>query len=106
MQNRPELNLFGVLPESSGTMTQNPKAEKSFKIGATGNPSWIAYWISGLIFVKEFEKKEGEYPDFGCDVEVYTDWTHIEVETLGPLKTLNPSESIKHTEVWRIATHC
>jgi len=81
---------------------QDPKAENPVKIGAMANPSWTAYWVDGAAFVKEFQRKKGEYPDFGCSVEVYTDANILELETLGPLRTLNPNSTIEHTEIWRI----
>ena len=83
-------------------MKQNPKIENPVKMGAMANPTWTAYWVDGMAFVKQFTKKEGEYPDFGCNVEVYTNANLLEIETLGPLRTVNPSECIQHTEIWKI----
>jgi len=82
---------------------QNPKIEKPLKIGTMANPTWTAYWVDGMAFMKQFSQKEGEFPDFGCSVEVYTNANMLELETLGPLKTVNPSERIQHTETWKIA---
>ncbi len=81
---------------------QDPKIEKPVKIGADANPEWTAYWVNGMIFMKQFHKEAGVYPDFGCNVEVYTNSAMLELETLGPLKTINPSESIQHVEVWKV----
>jgi len=81
---------------------QDPKAENPVKIGTMANPSWTAYWVDGYAFVKKFEGKKGEYPDFGCSVEVYTNPSMLELETLSPLKTLEPNNTIEHTEIWRI----
>ena len=81
---------------------QDPKAENPVKIGTMTNPSWTAYWVDGFAFVKEFQRKNGEYPDFGCSVEVYTQAQILELETLGPLQTLNPNCIISHTEIWKI----
>jgi len=81
---------------------QNPKIQNPFKIGAMANPTWTAYWVDGMIFAKQFTQKEGECPDFGCDVEVYTNADMLELETLGPLTTIGPSERIQHTEIWKI----
>jgi len=61
-----------------------------------------AYWVDGYAFVKKFERKKGEYPDFGCSVEAYTNPIMLELETLSPLKTLEPNSTIEHTEIWRI----
>jgi len=81
---------------------QDPKAHGPTKVGAMANPSWTAYWVEGTAFVKEFSLKEGEYPDFGCSVEVYTNPDMLELETVGPLTRLDPGQSVEHVEVWRI----
>jgi len=81
---------------------QDSEARNPVKIGAMVNPSWTAYWVNGSAFVKEFERKKGEYPDFGCNVEVYTNADMLELETLSPLRTLEPDNTIEHTEIWRV----
>jgi len=81
---------------------QNPRVKNPFKVGTMANPMWTAYWVDGTAFIKEFSQKEGEYPDFGCSVEAYTNADMLELETVGPLKKVNPSERIQHTEIWRI----
>ncbi len=81
---------------------QDPAAHGPVKVGAMANPSWVAYWVEGTAFVKEFLPKKGEYPDFGCSVEVYTNPDMLELETVGPLKKLGPGQSVEHVEVWRI----
>ena len=83
-------------------MKQDPEAEAPLKIGAVANPEWVAYHADGLLFVKQFRQERGEYPDFGCSVEVYTNSVMLELETLGSLRTIAPSESLEHTEIWRI----
>jgi hypothetical protein len=91
-----------VLKDGYAFVRQNPKVEKTFKIGAMANPTWTAYWVDGIVFVKQFTQEEGEYPDFGCNVEVYTSADMLELETLGPLRTIGPSERIQHTETWKV----
>ena len=81
---------------------KDSKIEKPLKIGTMANPTWAAYIMENMAFVKEFSKIEGEYPDFGCNVEVYTNANILEFETLGPLKTLEPDASIEHIEIWKI----
>lgn len=91
-----------VLKDEYVFVRQNPEIENPFKIGAMANPTWTAYWVDGIVFAKQFTQKEGEYPDFGCNVEVYTNADMLELETLGPLRTLGPSERIQHAEIWKI----
>jgi len=81
---------------------QDPKMPNPFKIGAMANPSWTAYWADGIAFVKRFTQEQGEYPDFGCNVETYTNSEILELETLGALKTVEPGETIRHTEIWSL----
>jgi len=81
---------------------QDPKIENPVKIGTMANPHWTAYWVDGAAFVKKFQREEGPYPDFGCNVEVYTNAKILELETLGPLQTLEPNHTLEHTEIWNI----
>jgi len=81
---------------------QDPAAESPVKIGAMANPNWTAYWVEGMLFLKKFEKQEGEFPDYGCNVEVYTNSDMLELETLSPLLMVNPSECIVHEEIWEV----
>jgi hypothetical protein len=66
------------------------------------NPNWAAYWVEGLLFLKQLQVEEGECPDFSSNVEVYTNPDMLELETLGPLKAVGPSSVIEHVETWRV----
>lgn len=82
---------------------QDPKVKGPLKIGVNANPNWAAYWVEGMLFLKQFQYDSGaEYPDFGCSVEVYTNPEMLELETLGPLKTVEPSGVVEHVEFWRV----
>lgn len=83
-------------------LKQNPQAQKPIKIGTIANPTWTAYWVEGMLFTKRFEKKEGEFPDYGCSVEMYTNPDMLELETLSPLVVVNPSECLTHEELWEV----
>ncbi|MGD0330622.1 MAG: hypothetical protein ABSB40_09300 [Nitrososphaeria archaeon] len=78
------------------------EVKKAMKIGTMANPKWATCIVDGMAFVKEFPNMEGDYPDFGCNVEVYTNANTLEFETLSPLKTLEPSTSMEYTETWKI----
>lgn len=80
----------------------DPKAKSPLKVGVNANPCWAAYWVNGLLFLKQFSQEKGEYPDFGSSVEVYADQNMLELETLGALKVVEPSEAIEHVEVWGV----
>jgi hypothetical protein len=63
--------------------------------------AWGAYVRSGSLFLKRTRiEPEGQYPDFGCNFEMFTNCEFLELETLGPVVTLQPGQSVEHTEDW------
>lgn len=80
----------------------DPNVKDPLKIGVNANPSWAAYWVDGMLFLKQFSKEVGEYPDFGSTVEVHVNDHMLELGTLGALKLVEPSEVIEHTEYWKV----
>jgi len=83
-------------------LKQDVKCKGPIKIGATASPRWTAYWVDGLLFIKKFIQGKGEYPDFGCNVEAYTNSEMLELETIGVLKNLNPGSTVEHKEIWTV----
>ncbi|MCX7920297.1 MAG: hypothetical protein N3A72_12000 [bacterium] len=81
---------------------QDRSAKTPIKLGTFANPGWIAYWVDGMLFVKYIERKPAVYPDFGANIEVYTNSAMLEIETLGALTTVNPNQTIEHTETWNL----
>jgi len=76
----------------------------ALKIGTSGGEGWAAYVNDGRAFRKDFTHHSGEtYPDRGSAVEAYTDDTIMELETLAPLSTVEPGNSVSHTETWTLA---
>jgi hypothetical protein len=73
------------------------------KIGLANKRGWAGYVNGGTLFVKRFAYEEGaSYPDYGCNNEFFTAGLFIEVESLSPLRQLDPGESIEHVERWRL----
>ena len=73
------------------------------KIGVENKRGWAAYHVAGLLFVKRFSYEDGAaYPDDGCNNEVFTAGSFIELESLAPLKRLAPGESAEHEERWQL----
>jgi hypothetical protein len=72
------------------------------KLGTFNPRTWGAYLLNGELFVKRFDAagEPSQYPDFGCSYETFTNADILELETLGPLVTLAPGESVQHTERW------
>ncbi|MBK8026692.1 MAG: hypothetical protein IPK19_36235 [Chloroflexi bacterium] len=71
------------------------------KIGASVPDGWAGYVLGGTLFVKMFGYQAGApYPDFGSNVEVFTNDVMLEVESLGPLTTVQPGAVVEHIEDW------
>ncbi len=77
--------------------------EQPFKIGYFNHAGWMGYLLGDVFFVKRFTSLPGlPYPDMGCNCEVYVWNRFLEVETLGPLTTLEPGAAIVHVEMWEL----
>ena len=74
------------------------------KVGTHTPLGWLACAMGDALFIKSFEVTAGDFPDQGCNVEVYVKDTCIELETLGPLKTLKHGHSVTHSETWQVLT--
>jgi hypothetical protein len=73
------------------------------KIGVGNKRGWAAYLLGKTLFVKCFGYEEGaRYPDAGCNNEVFTAGSFIELESLSPLNALEPGGTIEHVERWRL----
>ena len=78
---------------------------QAFKIGNFNSQGWIACALGNTLFIKHFTADiEESYPDRGCNVEAYVKDSCIELETLGPLKTLKPGDSTCFEETWEVLT--
>jgi hypothetical protein len=72
-------------------------------MGLYNRDGWGLYAAGADAFVKRIETPEGErYSDYGVNFEIYTDDKFLEMETLGPLRTLMPGEQTVHAEHWYI----
>lgn len=80
---------------------QQDSAAAPIKIGLADSCGWSAYFLNGTLFVKRFSRSSAaDYPDEGSNLEVFTNGKMLELETLGPLVTLQPGESVEHIEAW------
>ena len=70
------------------------------KIGAGNRQGWLGYRVNDFAFLKAFSYEEEDYPDMNSNCEIYTSGSFVELESLSPLKTLRPGESIMHEEQW------
>ena len=80
---------------------QDPSSDSHQKIGLLNKLCWCAYYIDGYIFIKRYNFNiNGQYPDYQCNTEVYTDKNIFELETLGPLQIVDPGNYLEHKENW------
>jgi hypothetical protein len=74
-----------------------------FKIGTFNSSGWLAYWVDGVLFRKTFDVHTGlPHPDNNCNAEMYCGNQFVELESLAPLTTLNPGDSVNHVETWDV----
>ena len=74
-----------------------------FKMGFFNSFGWIAYWMDGVLFRKTLDVYAGlPHPDNNCNAEIYCNDQFMELESIGPLKILNPGDSVIHVETWEI----
>lgn len=84
-------------------LRQDPKRAAPQKVGFFSTRGWMAYVLKGHVFVKRHAFKPGAtYPDFGCNVETFTNSDMLELETLGPMVTLKPGEATRLDECWSL----
>jgi hypothetical protein len=82
---------------------QDPTAKPPFKLGLRNEAGWAAYFNRHSVFIKRFLFAPGEtYPDFDVNYESYTTDFMLEMETLSPLRTLQPGETVEHVESWQL----
>lgn len=76
---------------------------EKLKIGASGNAGWTAYVNDGHALVKAFDwEPDATYPDMGSAVEVFTLPFMLELETLAPMRSIEPGETAEHVESWTL----
>ena len=86
-----------------GYFTLRQDKAAPFKVGMLSREGWAAYLNRGQIFIKQFDAPCGDYPDFGCNFEAYTNEEFLELETLGAIQTIAPTQAMTHTERWKIS---
>ena len=73
------------------------------KLGIAHREGWVAYQLGAYVFVKQFAFTAGAtYPDGGVNFETFSNEDMLEVESLGPLVTLQPGRTVKHVETWSL----
>jgi hypothetical protein len=75
----------------------------STKLGFLHQLQSAHYEVDGYRFSKTIDyRQDATYPDGNCNLEIFTDGEMLELESLGPLVTLNKGDRIVHTENWSL----
>ena len=97
-----EIDHSHVQPAPAG---QAGRHDDESKIGVDSAQGWAAYLVDGTLFLKRFpHDANGQYPDGGATVEVYSSHEFLELENLGPLTTIAPGEALALSEDWWLFT--
>jgi hypothetical protein len=85
-------------------LRQDPKnTGQPQKLGHFNADTWGAYSLGTDLFVKKYKADPAKrYTDMGCSYETFTNQDFLELETLGPLATVKPGDSVEHTERWSL----
>ncbi|MGH9588586.1 MAG: hypothetical protein ACRD3F_16705 [Acidobacteriaceae bacterium] len=85
------------------SLRQDPSRPDPQKIGLFNEHAWACYLLNGEMFLKRADANlSATYPDFGCSLEMFTNNEFLEIEALGPMRTLRPGESLQHVERWTL----
>lgn len=92
-----------TLTNSYARIRQDIFRPNAFKAGFNVEEGFAAYAINGQIFIKHFGDYEWvKYPDYSCNVEVYTNDRFLECEVLGEQKAYAPGEEAVLSEKWQL----
>jgi len=93
----PRLHLEG------GLLLVQVTPGESLKVGGYCPAGWLAYLHHGVLLIKTCEApKGGQYPDMNCNLEIYANHLHVELESLSPLVRLEPGARLRTVERWEI----
>lgn len=84
---------------------QDARATAPQKVGVFDTErGWAGYAMDGLLFVKRYALPlaDDDHADLGCNVEVFTNPSMLELETLGPRVVLRRGETAVHRERWSL----
>jgi hypothetical protein len=84
-------------------LRQDPGSTTKAKVGLYNHQGWAAYLRDGTALIKRYPTDPARsYPDLGCNTELFTNESMLELETLGPLVRLVPGGEAVHDEAWSI----
>lgn len=73
------------------------------KIGAGPEARKLGYLRKGMLFTKWFENSTPTtHADRGATAQIFASRNFCELETLGPMETLQSGSTLTHTEFWKV----
>jgi hypothetical protein len=80
-----------------------PQGGERLKVGAAPSTDAVSYLIGSEVFEKRADiDPSAPYADRGAAVQVYVGDEFCELETLGPVRDVEPGGSVSHTERWTL----
>jgi hypothetical protein len=75
-------------------LIKSDATKHAMKLGYFNPHGWLGYVYDDVVFLKRYGvRSDEEYPDYGCNSEVYANFRAVELESLGPLVELHPGEA-------------
>jgi hypothetical protein len=88
--------------QSLARLRQDPERGPQ-KIGMFCPQGWAAYSNHGNLWVKVFDAVQGgDYADFGCNFETFTNQKMLELESLGEVSIVDADDHTGHIERWQL----
>jgi hypothetical protein len=81
----------------------DPNVSDPEKLGLFNENTRGAYLLGSDLFVKRYQADAtAKYPDMGVSFETFTNGAFLELETLGPMRSVKPGETLEHIENWSL----
>jgi hypothetical protein len=86
------------------TLRQDPNNPEPQKLGTYNKNTFGAYLLGTDLFIKRYTAlaEPKAYPDMGCTFETFTNGDFLELETVGPMRTLKAGATVEHVERWSL----
>lgn len=82
-------------------LREDSSIDQKIKFGVLNKQRWTGYWNQGYLFLKTFAyQKNVKYADLGCNFEIFTMPGFLDLESLGPLTSIQPGQSLTQDEIW------
>jgi hypothetical protein len=89
------------LTNSEIVIKSDKRVSQPLKIGTYNDNIKAVYEMGEYVFEKCF-LGQGEYPDFQCNFECYTNDKIFEIESLSPIKEIAENETFEFWEIWKL----